>query len=226
MPSGYLPSVESELVTWLNDFYNNISANPAAYGLSADQVSQFDTARTQFLAVYEATTNPATRTPEKVELKRILKHTLLNAVRGLVNVLQAWPQMTDDKRRALGITVRAPASPVGPPRGVPGLGVAGVVGHRVAIELRGEDGRRRKPAGVAGANIYTFVGDRPPADVEGWKFEGATTRTTLEVEFPASLPPGTKLWLTATWFNPRMLSGSACPPVPTQVNYGGLATAA
>jgi hypothetical protein len=38
---------------------------------------------------------------------------------------------------------------------------------------------------------------------------------------PASVPAGAKVWLTASWINPRGLSGVACTPVLSGIGYEG-----
>lgn len=53
-----------------------------------------------------------------------------------------------------------------------------------------------------------------------------TTRTDTSVEFDTLIAPGTKVWLTAFWRNPKDERGPVATPVSTQINYGGLAQAA
>jgi hypothetical protein len=48
---------------------------------------------------------------------------------------------------------------------------------------------------------------------------------SISVVFPASVAPGSKVWLTAFFFNPRALSGPAATPVSTYLP-GGAAMAA
>ena len=52
--------------------------------------------------------------------------------------------------------------------------------------------------------------------------QGGTTRTRFDVSFDASLPMGTKVWLTAFWKNERDMSGLACEPVPVTLLGGAL----
>lgn len=82
-----------------------------------------------------------------------------------------------------------------------------------------------KPDHVADAAVVSFVGDTPPASLADWKFEGNTTRTAVDVAFPATVPNWSKVWLAARWFSPRLQDGPAC--VPLEVNLpGGNAAAA
>ena len=87
--------------------------------------------------------------------------------------------------------------------------------------------RRGKPLGVAGASVFSFVGPTAPAELAAWKFEGNTTRTRVDVLFPADTPPGSKIWVCAFWFNPRAQAGPTSAPVSTNLPGGtGLAQAA
>ena len=73
--------------------------------------------------------------------------------------------------------------------------------------------------------MFSFVGEEAPTTGAGWNFEGNTTRTMVNVAFPATITPGSKVWFTAFWFNPRALSGPAATPVGTNLP-GGAAMAA
>jgi hypothetical protein len=46
------------------------------------------------------------------------------------------------------------------------------------------------------------------------------------VVFDSSLAPGTTVFLTAFWFNPRLLSGPACTPISTSFGAAGVTTSA
>lgn len=225
MAQNYLPARESELVTWSTNFAQLITAGPTTYGLTDLQADAYNEARTSFATAYQTANDPTTRSPANIEAKDTARDALLALTRQLVKVVQAWPDMTDERRVALGITVPdLERTPVPAPDTWPQLDITSVVGWTVNVRLHdGDSTGRRRPAGVKGANVFSYVGETPPTEVGAWKFEGGTTRSETAVEFPHTLPPGTKVWLTAFWFNPTMQSGPACPPVSTQINYGGLA---
>jgi hypothetical protein len=97
----------------------------------------------------------------------------------------------------------------------------------VRIRLSDATGvRRGKPAGVQGARLYTHVGPAAPVEIRDWNFEGQTTRVTADVEFPLTTPPGTVVWITAQWYNPRGETGPGCPPVSTTIVGGAMRQAA
>ena len=117
-------------------------------------------------------------------------------------------------------------SPIPVPTEVPELDVLSVAGRTVRIRLHNENTLSvRKPAGVKGATIFSFVGEDAPEDISLWKFEMSTAKTTVDITFPITVEAGSKVWLTAFWFNPKLQSGPACLAVPTWVQ-GSMSKAA
>ena len=81
--------------------------------------------------------------------------------------------------------------------------------------------RRRMPPGVDGATVLSHVGATAPADLGGFKYEGSSSRTTVDILFPETAVPGTLVWLTAFFFNNRKQNGPAAAAVSAHINYGG-----
>jgi hypothetical protein len=149
----------------------------------------------------------------------------------LAKIIDGTATVTDAQRLDLGLNVRATPAPIPAPSQAPNLDVAGRLGTTVTIKLHdgSTSGRRRKPAGVQGASVFSFVGTggaTPPAELADWKFEGNTTRTKIDVQFDAALAPGTLVWLCAFWFNPRGQAGPGCTPVSAILAGGGMQMAA
>jgi len=228
MSNSYLPTREAELVTWAGNFASLTTAAPTDYGLTIEQAADYAAAQTAFTNAYDVANHPSTRTPMAIEEKDDLKAALIAITRDLVRVCQAWPEMTNAKRVALGITVRDPEpTPVPIPEQSPQLDIAAVNGRRISLRLRdSQTGERKKPEGVNGAAVLSYVGETIPANIRDWSFEGNTTRTDVDVVFDETVPMGAKVWLTAYWFNRRAESGPACSPVSTHVGFGGLSQAA
>lgn len=65
--------------------------------------------------------------------------------------------------------------------------------------------------------IFTYVGDMPPADPSKWNLYGSTTRPQLDITFGGDIVPGSQVWVTAQWFNPRAQTGPLCEPKSTRV---------
>ncbi len=226
--ANYLPTRESELVIWLNNFGSLITADAPGYGLTAEQATAYEAQKDAFVGVYQTANDPMTRSPGNIEVKNTQKTALIALTRQLVKQIQGSPVIDNDKRRALGITVPdTEPTPIAPPSEMPVLEVTSVVGWTVNLRMHnGESTRRRKPEDVTGAFVFAYVGETPPNDVDAWDFKGTSTRTEMVLEFPTTLPAGTKVWVTAAWVNAKLQTGPACTPVETQINYGGLSRAA
>ena len=225
---SYLPSREADLVNWTANFSSVIEANPSAYGLTAEQATAYLSAMEAYQSAYNTARNPSTRTPAAIETKNTFKAQLLVLTREFVNICQAYPDMTNNRRVQLGITVRNyEPTPVPIPTTPPQIDLLAAIGHTFKLRLHnGESTRRSKPTGVQGATVFSYVGEVPPADLSDWKFEGSTTRTAVDVKIPGTVAPGTKVWLTAFWYNRRAESGPACTPIASGVGFGGVSQAA
>ena len=102
------------------------------------------------------------------------------------------------------------------------------MGTVVKVRLHDATGERRgKPDGVAGARIYSHIGPTAPVNVVDWKFEGQVTRTAeIPITFASETAPGTIVWFTACWYNPRGETGPGCAPVSTNIAGGEMEMAA
>ena len=227
MSKFYLPVRESELLDWALDFSALTSAAPADFGLSLEQGAMIAAAVGAFDTAYETAKNRDTRTPVAIESKNTAKREMIRVVRSMVRLIQAWPEITDAKRSMLGITVPDPTPTSVPvPAMPPVLTVVAVMGRVIKVNLRGreDDGsvsdRRGRPAGVRGASVYFAAGEDYPQDISGWSFKGSVSATTFTVSIPDSVPAGSKVFLTAQWFNGKSQTGPACEPVETSVARG------
>ncbi len=212
MASNYLPREEAKLVTWTGEFNTNINANPTHYGLVAAQATQYQAKRTTFVNAYNKVQNPVTRTPPNIVAKNDAKKALIAATRSLVDVIQAWPEMTDEKRRELKITVRDKRPTPSPVPGTPFVRVESIDGREVTVNLQQSKRIKGKPAGVSGANVFVYYGEQPPATANGWTFETGTGRTKVTLTLDA-VESACTAWITAFWFNGRKVSGQAADPV-------------
>ncbi len=221
----YLPSREAQLLTFCTSFDEQINNTPEAFGLTAEQAANYSTLFTGFAAKYQAANDGTTRTPAIIAAKNTAKEALIANTRQLANLIQATPGVTDEQKIGLGLHVRdTTPTPVPPPSTKPVITITDIDGHFVYLTLRDNtDPSSRKPEGVAGAILYTFVGENPPMDgIVGWNYDGTTSKLTTAVEFPSDLEPGTKCWITAAWANSKLETGKACPAVSLVINYGGI----
>jgi hypothetical protein len=223
MATNFLPTREAELVTWSTNFNALIVATPLAYALTAPQAAAYTALHDAFVDAYNTANSDSTRTPSAIIAKDLAKDALIADARLLARIVQAAPAVSDEQKSDLGLTVRdSGPSPIPPPDEAPEIDVLSVSGNTVRIRLhQAASTRRGKPDGVDGATVFSFVGAAAPTTEDAWKFEGNTTRTTLDIAFPDTVAPGAKVWFTAFWFNERKESGPAATAVGTNLPGGG-----
>ncbi|MEM6393881.1 MAG: hypothetical protein AAF797_14005 [Planctomycetota bacterium] len=228
MHKSYIPTREPELLQFSANLASKLSADPTAYGETADSIADFVNAQADFATKYATAIDPATRTSTNIAAKNTAKKTMIGYTRKLVQTLQNWPGMTNAKRDELDIPLRdQEPTKIGPPTELPVLRVAAVYSRVFNLELRREtDNTKRKPVGTKGATLYYFVGDQPHADLAQWTMAGQTGKHNPQVIVPDSVAPDTSVWFTANWFSPTFEPGPACAPVQSYTNRVGLSQAA
>jgi len=228
--ASYLPLTDSGMLSWSANFSAKIGAlvDPTTVGLTAQQVTDYATLQADYDTKLTAATDPATRGGATIFAKNEAKEALIAESRKLAMIVTNHPGVTDQQRYDYGLTVKdTEPSPVPVPSTSPTIDITGVTGNRISLRLHnGESTSRAKPVGVKGATVLTYLGETAPTSVSDWTFEGNTTRTIVNIDIPASVTPGTKVWITAFWFNTKAESGPATPPVSTNIPGGGLSQAA
>ncbi len=226
MAESYLPTREAELLAWANNFATLIKSTPSAYGLTEPQAAAFETLNVAFANAYAVSKGPD-RGPEATETKKQAKFAMIADARKLVRIIQSYPGTTNELRIGLQITVPdVEPTPVPVPPTAPLVQIVSVLGRTVRIKLKSAtEDRRGLPVGVDGATVMGFVGETAPDDPMEWSLMTNTARTTVDVDFPLTVPAGSKVWLSAFWFNERKQSG---PTAAAQHTYiaGGMAAAA
>lgn len=222
MAITFPPGREADLLAWALNAKALFAADAAAYGITLDQSMAFQSRVSAFETLFNECNQNTTRTPEKVEQKKIAKKALITEARALIAIIQAAPGTTDDMRRALDISIRDyEPTPVPVPETSPTLAVVAVMGRTVKVKLTAGPGEgRARPAGVKGATLYYAVGDDFPLEMTGWEFKGNTTLTTVDMTIPTAVPAGSKVWVTAAWVNSKLQAGPVCSPVATFISNG------
>ena len=200
---------DADLVIWSTSFSKTLAATPEVFNVTAQQAAVMSDLSAQFEAAVAVWREPASRTPVASANKSAIRAKLLGRASYLVNSINSNPDTTDAQRTQLDIRGRKKGSPIDRPRVAPLVDVASVDGRVATVVLHAtEGGRRGKPAGAAGANVFSFVGDEPPADFNDWLFEGMLTKTRFELNFEQSAGSNTA-WVTANWYNEKGQTGPA-----------------
>jgi hypothetical protein len=224
MGRNYLPDSDSGLLQWSSNFAKYILEDAEAYSLTQEQAEQYESLQLAYASAYRTATTWATRGMSTVCAKNTARAQLIAETRRLVRIVQVV-DLTDQERIDLGLTVRQRSVARLPtPEESPRLQVRSVDGRVVKLLVdRGPDHRgRARPRGSGGAFIYSFVGEDWAADPKAWNIETACTRATCEIEFPFTIPPGSRVWLCAAWLSTRLQPGKRSSPIHTTL-AGGVA---
>jgi hypothetical protein len=222
MPKDFVPTREGDLDEFVHNFDSRITASPTTFGLTAADATAFHALVVAWDAAYSVTKNRGTRSQSAVIVKDEKKFAMVTKLRELARIVQAYPGTTNEDRSLLGLTVPSERQPQPAPAFAPKLNVVKVDRNLVSVQLRDAQNLSRvRPDFARAANVFSFVGETAPTTSEGWYFQGGTTKARFDVAFDASLPMGTKVWLTAFWKNERDQSGPACDPVAVVLLGGG-----
>ena len=165
MPKDFYPDSEAEQLAFVDHLISQVSGAPADYGLTAAQVTQMQAAKTEAQTAFDE--NVANQIAARAS--KLAKDDKLDAledtVRENVRIVQAHPQVTDEQRGKLQITVpdKVPTS-AGAPDSVPGVRIdtAAPLQHIINFFTLAGDGAGRasrgKPKGVMGLEIWRKTG--------------------------------------------------------------------
>jgi hypothetical protein len=220
--ASFLPSTNTGLLSWAQNFYAvaNAAPGPTGYGLTAAQLTSFNSLLTSYQTALAAC-DPGVRSKAAVFTKKQAKADLVNNARLLAKVVQGTASVTDAQKATLGLNVRATPQPVPVPADAPSIDIMSVNSRTVNIRLHSSTvaGKRKRPPGVKGAAVFSYVGATAPSDPSAYTFQGNTSLTDFSVTFPETVEPGAVVWITAMWFNTRTQSGPAAQPVQAIIQY-------
>ncbi|TVQ55110.1 MAG: hypothetical protein EA377_03965 [Phycisphaerales bacterium] len=206
MAHDYIPRPDDQFLHWTDNMRKLLSASPESFGVTPAQASRYADLFEVFAEKYRIAIEPTTRTKPSVGAKNDARRELERETRSLAQLIQATSHVTNQQKADLGLTLRRRQTPIARPTDPPRVIVELLRGSTVHVWLRdGDTSSRGKPDGVAGATVFSYVGDQPPASVEDWKLEGLTTRTELDITFgrDGHIERGAQVWVTACWYNSR-----------------------
>lgn len=219
-------SRDVDLLSWANHFASQIASSPGAVGLTAAQAADFAALRAAFADAYALAVNPNTNSKANVNAKNQARAQLLNAPGGakqLTAIVQAFPGVTNTMRGELGLRILdSDRTDVAAPSQPPRLSIVATVGRVSTMRLRDRSApeRRGKPAGAEGATVLYAIGETAPANLSRWYFAMNTARPVFDFTMPSDVPAGSRVWITAFWFNARKEASPAAQPVSVRVNEG------
>ena len=215
-----IPTKQSLLVPYVVNFSDRITATPGAFDCDAGDATALSAVVDPYVAAATPLLVPENRSRPGTAARRAAQAAMMPVLRALYLRVQSSLAVTDANKVLLGVTMKSAPSPVPVPGTWPGMDILSTVGRKVKVRLHDDsgDGKRAKPPGVVGAVVASYYGPNPQ-DPSLYKWEGSTNRSIFEVEFPASVAPGTVVYLSAMWLNAKNQNGPACPPVATTIQF-------
>lgn len=221
MPS-FVPAGDAELLGFAQNYSAVITADPVAVGLTPAIATTLSGYVTAYQTKLSALDTPSNRNPVGFQEKDEAKKTLVSYIRQTARQIQGTMTVTDLQRTELRLPIRdTEPTPVEQLTVAPALTVLGIFGHNIHVRVRDASGAvRGRPVNADAALIYSFVGETAPVTADGWKCEGPISKDSALVAFDPALAVGTKVFLTAQWFNTRGTS-PGCTPVAAVIGAEG-----
>ncbi len=213
----YIPTTNAGKLTFGQNAVALITPAPITWGLTAGIATQLGTYVSDYETKFQAANEPATKSRANTFAARQARNLMVAYIRDLVATIQGTVAVTDQMKYDMGITVRGlnPPTPIHPPDEAPIMEIQWVTGRLIGVRVHAADSARRgKPEGVQGCSVCMYTGPLPlPTEVTAWTTIGESSRTIFEAEVPATIAPGTTVYLVSYWKSPRLMSGPASAPV-------------
>jgi hypothetical protein len=217
MPLSTIPRADHAYLGWASHLSTTVSTSPGVFGVSTGLAADLQAGVRDFEGAL-ALCEPGERSKSRVTAKNESRKRLEVTSRLVINAVNATATVTNAQKEQAGIPVRKSRQPIGPITTSPVVAVESVKQNVVTVVLRGLNTERRGMIkNAAGAVIITHIGPTAPADPSEWVTWGLTGKSKVELEFPISAEPFSKVWISAAWFNPSKVTGPLCPPVATNL---------
>lgn len=223
MGQHWMPTTDLGLQAFADNFSAKVTLAPTVYGLTVANALSLGVSLNSYSTSLATQGNPATRTTVTTNEKNVRKEALTAELRAFARVVQACLTVTDAQRISLGLPVRdTEPTPVPAPAVSPQMVLVSVTGHTVRVRLRNAQSpdSTARPANVAGAMVFSYVGATPPTNVDAWAFVANISKTTVDVNFEPEVASGATVWILASWFNSKMQTSPAASPITATLGGG------
>jgi hypothetical protein len=207
----YLPSADGDFQLWQQNFVTYAAGHMAELGLMATDLVDAAVAQTAWDTAYAANNSAQITARTAAQFKKDKRSSFEDCIRPLVRRLQASPDVSDDERRALGITVRdgtsTPTSVVGisSNRPLATVDTSQRLRHEIKFVDEATPTSRAKPSGAMGCEIWVKVG-AAPADPSELTFVALDTASPYIAEYNGA-DAGKTAYYMLRWVNTRSEKG-------------------
>lgn len=209
MGRSYIPSSDSGLRNWANNFVVQIAASAAVYGLVAADVTAITDKVNKYDDAMSVLQDPTTKTPAAVAAKDDAKTIMLACLRPYATTIAASAGISNDAKAAIGVTIRDVSRSVVPaPASIPVLtfDVATPLQARIKVTDQNTPKSRAKPAGTIGLEVRCLVGAVAPISADATPYKGFASRAPMTLDFQAG-DGGKTAYVYARWLNGKGQTG-------------------
>jgi hypothetical protein len=215
MSADYIPRPDAQALGWMRTFAAGISANSAAYMVSAAEAAGIQGAVDTFAAAYADAIDPAQRTPVVVAIKDDARNAAAQLCRQYATLIKHNAGISDADKIAIGVRpVNPNRKPILCPRTQPTLNVvAATLGThtlRFADSLTPENAA--KPFGATELQLFVAVGADAITDPAQARFYNKFTKNPVGIAF-AHADNGKQASYFARWAGRRGDFGPWSNPV-------------
>jgi hypothetical protein len=186
MADSFIPRPDAQALIWMESFANGISANFAAYELSAIDATTISDAVEQFSEALSIASYVPTRTQETVNIKDTKRNAAESLCRQYALQIKVNNGISDALKLAIGVRpVNESREAIYVPQTSPLLNiVANTPGAQTVRYADSFDPEKRgKPFGAASIQLFVAIGDEPIDDEAQAQFVGNFTKNPIAVAF-------------------------------------------
>jgi hypothetical protein len=179
MADDVFPSNDAEFHLWQEQFNSKVGASPR-YGLLPEDVTALQAGQAEWGKAYTAHIKAQEDARTATQTKETARAKYETMLRGAVKKVHGSVGMDDATRVSVGLRPRETSrSSIGAPTTRPLGRLEAKANHTLVIHFVDEETPTRlaKPYGVHGCQIWSYIGDEPPADPMDYTFLALDTRT-------------------------------------------------
>jgi len=221
MPLNYIPTQDSLLRDWSQNFQVYLAANFTALGELVGTAGFVTASANNYQTKYLLAVNPNTRTRATVADKDAAKASMLINLRPVAQRINANFAVTDAQRAALGLTVRdrVPTRiPVPITQPILDVTFATPGTHNLRFADALTPAARKKPFGATQIQVYSTIDTNPALDPDAAIFRGAFTKNAIQLSYNAA-DNGKTATIWARWMNRKGQVGPWSAPATFTIAF-------
>ena len=185
--TDYIPKGNAAILDYLQNLHQQLADRPAAYGVSAADAATLGGVVSALAAATQTLKSPATRGTPFVIVRDQAQAAAVDVARSVVQRIKMDDGVTDADKNLAGVPLKRSGGgePQPAPTFAPGIAVEAAItgGQTLRYSNPQEPGRKAKPYGIAGLQLFVHVGEEAIGDVNESQYYGTYTRPIIGVAF-------------------------------------------